>query len=111
MKIFLFCLVILFAICFNRPKCEHVFTSVEQPFVKVEMIQFSCVSPGWNGGIHDGKDLICVKCFLVQKQRLDYGKPWTDDIRHWSWKIDLDTTIKARYDTIESATDTIIPYF
>jgi len=79
---------------FNWPKCEHVFTSVEQPLVKIERVQFSCGLPmGWNGGIHDGKDLICVKCFLVQKQRLDYGKPWTNEIRNWSWSVDPDSGI------------------
>lgn len=72
----------LVALSFAGPKCDHVFTEVEQAEIKIEQ-------PAWNRGIIypegevyqlksgkvEGADLICVKCFHKQKQILDYGQP------------------------------------
>lgn len=74
---YLFCsfCTILIALSFIGPKCEHKFVATEQPTIKVERI-------GWQVGVyipppsgcHEGKELICVKCFHVQKQILNYGQ-------------------------------------
>lgn len=64
---------------FNWPKCEHKFTAVEAASVQMEQ---PCLRLGggvyqefsWPSGIHEGKELICVKCFHIQKQVLDYGQ-------------------------------------
>lgn len=71
-------LIATIAVCttaFYRPKCEHVFTQVEQPVIKVERPSLSGSIGIFSlpSGIQDGKDIICVKCFQVQKQKIDYG--------------------------------------
>lgn len=70
---------IVISLAFAGRKCEHVFTEVEQAAVKIErpnIFQGSYYTiPSWPSGLQEGKELICVKCFNVQKQVLDYGKP------------------------------------
>lgn len=69
---------IIISLAFGIHKCEHVFTEVEQAAIKVEQP----AAIGGQGyfhysrpiGLHEGKELICVKCFYKQKQVLDYGK-------------------------------------
>ena len=62
---------------FNQPKCEHKFTQVEQDTVKIEQPTpgYSIILPihSQTTGLHEGKELVCVKCSHVQKQILDYG--------------------------------------
>lgn len=81
MRLTTFLLIIAFtayiAQGFNTAKCEHVFTQVENATIKIEH------SVGWISsiytmpptGLHEGKELICVKCFHKQRQVLDYGEP------------------------------------
>lgn len=65
---------------FYRPKCEHIYVSVEQPEIKIEEPKWSYVDdlmPAWTkwpSGKFQGQDLVCVKCFNKVKQILDYGK-------------------------------------
>lgn len=70
---------IVISLAFSGRKCEHVFTQVEQASIKIEqpnLFQGSYYTiPSWPTGLQEGKELICVKCFNVQKQVLDYGKP------------------------------------
>lgn len=61
-------------------KCKHVFVEVEQANIKVEQPELSIGSMiyqpyGWPTGLREGKELVCVKCFHIQRQILDYGKP------------------------------------
>lgn len=69
------------ALSFMDNKCEHVFTQVEQPEIKIEEPKWSRVDDlmppwtKWPSGKREGVDLICVKCFHQQRQVLDYGKP------------------------------------
>src|SRR5687767_834166 len=56
---------------FNQPKCDHVFTEVEQAEVKIDAMRFD-LSIG-KVGKQEGKELICVKCFRKQRQVIDYG--------------------------------------
>ena len=71
-------------VSFNAPKCEHVFTQVEQATVRIEEPKWSRVDdlmPAWTkwpSGKVQGHELICVKCFHKQKQVLDYGKASND---------------------------------
>lgn len=66
---------------FSGRKCDHVFTQVEQPTVKIERPFQGAIAVfpeqiySWPTGTMDGKDIICVKCFHRQKQLLDYGQP------------------------------------
>lgn len=61
---------IIISLAFTGRECDHVFVAVEQPEVKDNKgIVFST----YPCGKQDGKDLICVKCFHIQKQIVDYG--------------------------------------
>jgi hypothetical protein len=62
---------------FNQPKCEHVYTAIEQPVIKVEKGSnfISGVYFAPPSGKREGPELICVKCFHRTKQILDYGRP------------------------------------
>ena len=70
---------------FNAPKCKHVYVTVEQAEIKVE------VGPTWvhaiyeapPSGVQDGQDIICVKCSHQRKQKIDYGQP--DQRRSMVW--------------------------
>ena len=70
---------ILIILSFAGRKCEHKFTAVEQPVIKIERPNLwqggYYTIPQWPSGIQEGKELICARCGLVQKQVLDYGKP------------------------------------
>jgi hypothetical protein len=62
---------------FNQPKCDHVFTAIESPEVKIKPPSSNLGGQGytediWPTGLQEGKDLICVKCFHKQRQMLDY---------------------------------------
>lgn len=76
----LIAIVAYFVQGFDQPKCEHVFTQVEQACVKIDqptwtgnVIYPECSIYTWPTGLQEGKELVCVKCFHVQKQVLDYG--------------------------------------
>lgn len=77
----LFTLSILFVvtvlvIAFDARKCEHKFTAVEQPVIKIEQPSFwqgGYIIPEWPTGLKEGKELLCARCGLVQRQVLDYG--------------------------------------
>lgn len=77
----------LVILSFTNHKCEHVFTQVEQAAIKIERpdLYGSMTLPAyhWPTGTQQGKELICVKCFHVQKQVLDYGKPDTQRSLVW----------------------------
>lgn len=93
---------------FSGHKCEHAFTQIESPSIKIDQ-------PNWFSGAHDhmptwtkwptglqeGKELICVKCFHKQKQILDYGKS-----RYADWESDFDTSVFTKRDTCLSRKDT-----
>jgi hypothetical protein len=83
---YLICAVcaIIITMAFSGRKCEHEFTQVEQASVKIPRpcflgdIQISYGDESWLSyptGLQEGKELVCVKCFHVQKQMLDYGQP------------------------------------
>lgn len=84
MRIFILLLasIAIYSTAFYKPKCEHVFTQVEQANIKIERpsLSGSIVYPvySWPSGLQEGKDLICVKCLYKQKQILDYGQPCPD---------------------------------
>lgn len=64
---------------FNAKKCDHIYVSVEQAEVKINQSatgtsSFEYILPSWRSGKHDGKELVCVKCFNVVRQILDYGE-------------------------------------
>lgn len=74
---------IVISLAFTGRKCEHVFTEVEQANIKIEQpgltLNGQFYQPySWPCGLQEGKELICVKCFHIQKQVLDYGKPAND---------------------------------
>jgi hypothetical protein len=77
MKLFVLSILIgitILTIAFDAQKCEHAFTQVEQESIKIERagsmeLAFYSVPTG----VHEGKELICVKCFHRQKQMVDYG--------------------------------------
>lgn len=83
---------------FQWPKCEHVFTQVEQALVKIEQPEFKLGGQlyqeySWPSGLQEGKDLICVKCFHKQKQVLDYGaSDKTTGLTEWLHSRILSTT-------------------
>lgn len=70
---------LIVSLAFSDRKCEHVFTQVEQAAIKIEQPNLyggiTLSNYYWPSGLQEGKDLICVKCFHVQKQMLDYGQP------------------------------------
>lgn len=70
---------IIITMAFTGRKCQHVFTQVEQATVKIERPRFweCAVYTAPPTGLHEGDEIICVKCFHKQKQILDYGKPPT----------------------------------
>lgn len=71
--------MILIALSFVGPKCDHVFTQVEQATLKIERPSLfgSVIFTVYHQptGVHEGKEIICVKCFQKQKQLIDYGQP------------------------------------
>jgi hypothetical protein len=73
--------IAMYSTAFYRPKCEHVFTQVEQATVKIEPASIygsSVYAIGYfPSGLQDGKELNFVKCFHKQKQVVDYGQPAT----------------------------------
>lgn len=70
---------IVITMAFSGRKCEHKFTAVEQPVIKIERPNLwqggYYTMPQWPSGIQEGKELICARCGLVQRQVLDYGQP------------------------------------
>lgn len=61
---------------FKWPKCEHAFTKVEQPEIQIKREGWVCsVYTPPPSGKQEGEELICVKCFHKQKQKIDYGQP------------------------------------
>lgn len=70
---------IVITMAFAGRKCEHKFTAVEQAVIKIErpnLLQGEYYTiPRWPTGLQEGKELICARCGLVQKQVLDYGQP------------------------------------
>ena len=98
--LFLLAIIAYFAQGFNAPKCEHKFTAVEQANITIDQPDIRLGGSvyreySWPSGRQEGKELICVKCFHVQKQILDYGQ--TTDEREFDWlhwgkpTIDFDT--------------------
>jgi hypothetical protein len=92
---------------FNQPKCDHVFTQVEQANVKIGRPELT-LGGGvyqeytWPTGLQEGKELICVKCFHKQRQLLDYGPPEQTAYR---WP-DI-ASIKGCCDTVGSITGSL----
>lgn len=70
---------LLIILSFAGRKCEHKFTAVEQAVIKIEQPNLwqggYYTIPQWPTGLQEGKELICARCGLVQKQVLDYGQP------------------------------------
>jgi hypothetical protein len=74
--IILIAAIAIYSTAFINQKCEHVFTSVEQPEVKIEQGKWAAaVYQLPPSGKRDGQELICVKCFHKQRQIIDYGDP------------------------------------
>jgi hypothetical protein len=73
------CLMGLILSSWDFQKCEHIYVAVEQSEIKIEEPEWSSVDnllPAWirwPSGIHEGKEIVCVKCFNKRKQVLDYG--------------------------------------
>jgi hypothetical protein len=96
MRIFIILLVsiAIYSTAFINTKCDHVYTAIEQPEIKVAQ------SAGWTTAVytapptgkHEGPELICVKCFHKQRQVLDYGS-------------------ERRFTGIAIGTDIINPFF
>lgn len=69
----------LFAASWNAKKCEHVYVAVEKSYIKISEPQWSytddLIAPTfkWPRGIHEGIEIVCIKCFHTRKQTLDYG--------------------------------------
>jgi hypothetical protein len=58
-------------------ECKHIYVAVRQPEVKAQfpgnsMIAIYTSPPS---GKHEGEELVCVKCFHLRKQIIDYGEP------------------------------------
>ncbi len=70
---------IVITMAFTSRKCEHKFTAVEQAVIKIEQPNLwqggYYTIPQWPTGLQEGKELVCARCGLVQKQIMDYGKP------------------------------------
>lgn len=65
--------IMLLAMAFDAKKCDHIFTNIISPEVKMPMIIMGGeINPIGKIGKHEGPELICVKCFHRQKQVIDY---------------------------------------
>lgn len=94
---------LLVILSFTNRKCEHVFTQVEQPVIKIEHPGFSGAILSvhiYKSGLQEGKELICVKCFHIQKQKIDYGQP--EQIGSLVWP--QTSPLNGVYDTVLSKT-------
>lgn len=60
------------------PICKHIYVATEQSeiTVKYTMPTFTLanIPTGTKTGKHEGQEIVCVKCFHITKQILDYGK-------------------------------------
>lgn len=67
--------IMLLIVAFDAKECQHIYVSVEQEEIKCEPIRpmnlLGTVSPV---GIQQGKELVCVKCFHIIRQKLDFGE-------------------------------------
>lgn len=58
----------------DTSKCKHIYIAVEQPEVKASFSFFTVDTVVYPpSGKRDGKELVCVKCFHLRKQIIDYG--------------------------------------
>lgn len=69
-------LLTLIAFSFNFGKCEHVFVETKEEYLKVEKpdMMTGGLAFDWPSGIHEGVDLVCVKCLHQRRQVIDYGE-------------------------------------
>lgn len=92
--------IAVYLTAFIDRKCEHKFVHLESDTIKINPSN----SIGWSFGIyvapptglHEGEKIICVKCFRVQKQMINYG-----DGHHSLNMIWHDTSLRFNnYDTL-----------
>lgn len=91
----IFILLIAYAIfvltAFDAGKCDHAFTIIQQPEIKVEVDGHigSSIYTAPTNGKQVGPELICVKCFHKQRQIIDYGDYKPVFLGGSGWQIDL----------------------
>lgn len=62
---------LFFLIMAYKSECKHIYVAVEQSETNVD---FGFISLGnWRIGKQEGKEIVCVKCYHVRKQIVDYG--------------------------------------
>lgn len=56
--------------------CKHIYVAVEQPEIKVEYPRSMklAIFEAPKTGKHEGQEIVCVKCFHIRKQVIDYGE-------------------------------------
>lgn len=110
---------LLVILSFTNRKCDHVFTEVEQATIKIERLGYNLIGgqgymlPSWPTGLHEGKEIVCVKCFHVQKQILDYGPAgdnlmWSDTSFHFNSSNLIGTLQSFQGATLKIKGDSII---
>lgn len=69
--------VLLGVMAYDRPSCQHIYVAVEQKEVKVKYpnAQEIAIYRTPPTGKHEEGQLVCVKCFHLTKQIVDYGNP------------------------------------
>lgn len=71
----------MFAIfSFRNSECQHVYVLTIQPYVKVERPHFQSeldnlmpLDSRWPNGKQEGAEIVCIKCFHITHQILDYS--------------------------------------
>lgn len=59
-----------------KAECKHIYVAVEQPEIKVEYPRSMklAIFEAPKSGKHEGQEIVCVKCFHIRKQVIDYGE-------------------------------------
>lgn len=69
---------------FMSPKCTHMYVPLEKSYLKAKPLYEggTIIYPEqWYNqpkGVHDGKELVCIKCFHQTIQKIDYGQPFSN---------------------------------
>lgn len=109
---------------FTNHKCEHIYVATVQAEVKIQ-------EPQWSGSVtllpntfylprgkQEGQELVCVKCFDVRKQVMDYGPdPYRiNTLPSWGTLTSPDTCLsvtvdalnRQRFATVRFVVDTLL---
>lgn len=62
-----------------KTNCDHIYTTIHEKEVKIKQWRSNTMLPmiipdTMITGKHEGQQLVCVKCFHLTKQILDYGQ-------------------------------------